>query len=631
MTPARLLATLVLAFVLACGSVPTDPGPRIVPPAGVIRGTVVYRGPHPCSISGHIVGNAIVLVFDRRNPPPPNGLARTPVNFGDVTGDRLFADEPRYPGNDRTYCPLEHGITDTVTKTGEFEIAPVAGGSYQIEAFFDYTGDFLPQFQFRNLPERGDIAGGDVDPTEALKPFNAGNPDYEPSFLPVDVGIPEASPTLAAGEPNVIPNYIIPAGGFVADNVTVSLGSDLAYTRPYFYPRAETVTVDPASGAIAESIVQSSDARAAAPVPGALENATDFDFMPVLTIPQDVAVLAPPSTMLPTQTAVDNFESKFPRLRLEWGVPQKDGFGSLELATAVDKSLPFRMQIESSSLPRAGGFVVWQGGTFDAATQLYAPQQIAEGGNVPFLWPLVVLSKLVDDYAPDASGKYHTLDPASLVIQGDPKAPLVVMQGITEVASADPAKPDTLYGMAARSFGGSLFDAKTGRPTIFQQDHLTVLVRPSVICFDKLFDPVESDKRGTLVTPYLTGDSSDVPAVPNRPIVPTDLLTNGDSARRNVRSLVKNVVAGCLPIGRYAISVVYPDGQAWTVPNEAGACSGAEGTTDYRHLTCTLKRRPVLYSQGTRAVVEVVRAQDPSNCHPNARVGPVPSPCVSHD
>ena len=81
MTPARLPATLVLAFVLACGSVPTDPGPRIVPPAGVIRGTVVYRGPHPCSISGHIVGNAIVLVFDRRNPPPPNGLARTLAPF----------------------------------------------------------------------------------------------------------------------------------------------------------------------------------------------------------------------------------------------------------------------------------------------------------------------------------------------------------------------------------------------------------------------------------------------------------------------------------------------------------------------------------------------------------------------
>ena len=631
MIPARLSATLGSAFVLACGSVPSDPGSRTVPPAGVIRGTVVYRGPHPCSIGGHIVGNAIVLVFDRRNPPPPHGLARTPVNFGDVTGDRLFADEPRYPGTDIAYCPLDHGVVDLVTKTGEFEIAPVAGGSYEIQAFFDYTGDFLPEFQFRNLPERGDIAGGDVDPTEASKSYNAGNPNYEPSFLPVQVGIPEPSPAPTGGAPIAIPNYVVPPSGFVADNVTVSLGSNLAYTRPYFYPRGETATVDPTSGTIAVSVSQSSDARAAAPVPEAHENAKDLDFMPVLTIPQDVAVFAPPVATPPTQTAIDTFESKFPRLRLEWGVPQKDGFGYPELAIAVDKNLPFRLQIDSSSPSRGGGFLVWQGGTLDAATQLYGPQQIAEGGNIPFVWPLVVLSKLVDDYAPDPSGNYHTLDRASLAIQGDPNAPLVVMEGIAEVANEDPTKPDTLYGMVARSALGALFDTKTGRPKIVEQDHLTALVRPSVICFDRLFDPTESDKRGTLVTPYLSGDSADVPAVPNRPIVPSDLLTSDDGARRSVRSLVSNVVAGCLPIGRYAISVVYPDGQAWTVPNEAGACSGAEGISDYRHLTCTLKRRPVLYSQGTRAVVEVVPARDPSNCHLNARVGPVPPQCLSHE
>ena len=73
-------------------------------------------------------------------------------------------------------------------------------------------------------------------------------------------------------------------------------------------------------------------------------------------------------------------------------------------------------------------------------------------------------------------------------------------------------------------------------------------------------------------------------------------------------------VQACLPTGRYAINAVYPDGQAWTVPNETGACSGAEGATDYAQLTCTLQPRPVLRSQGTRAVVEIVAATDASHC-----------------
>ena len=134
------------------------------------------------------------------------------------------------------------------------------------------------------------------------------------------------------------------------------------------------------------------------------------------------------------------------------------------------------------------------------------------------------------------------------------------------------------------SLTGSYFD--NGQPIVFKQDHVTVLLRPSVICFDSFFDATNPDKRGTLVAPYLTGDSADIncngtsctPApVPNSPIVPTDLLDNGDIHRAQVSALVSATREGCLPTGRYAINVVYPDGQAWTVPNEAGACSGSEG------------------------------------------------------
>jgi hypothetical protein len=213
------------------------------------------------------------------------------------------------------------------------------------------------------------------------------------------------------------------------------------------------------------------------------------------------------------------------------------------------------------------------------------------------------------------------------------------MQGITAMASAQPDGPDTLLETTLDSFDGKLFDVKSGRPTIVTQDHVTVLVRPSVICFDTLFDPASPDKRGTLVTPYRTGQRADVPppAPPDDtgPIVPLDLLTNTAIDRQSVSGLVSAVVQGCLPKGRYAISLVYPDGQAWTVPNETGACALGEQPTDYANLLCTARyrQRPILYSQGTRAVVEVVDPQDPANCQPNGLPGnvpPVPPQCLAH-
>jgi hypothetical protein len=608
--------------------VPNDPGPRIFPPAGVIRGAVVYQGPRPCSRNGHIVGNAVVLVFDRRNPPPPNGLAASAVTFTDVTGDRLFADEPRYPGDDTTYCPSDHGFTETITASGNFEIAPIAGGSYLIQAFFDYTGNWLPEFKFRNLPEQGDVAGGDVDTADALKPINAGNPNYQPRFLPVEVGIPQPMP--AGAPPNAVPNYTIPSTGFVRENVTVTVGQPLALTRPYFVAKGEIASVGTGT-MIAVTPSQSSDAPATVQVLGALESPNDpylADYLPVLAIPQDIQVYAPPA-VTSGPVAASLFESKFPRLRLEWGV------AAPELPKAV--APPFKMQIAPFAPGSAagGGFSVWQNAAYDPASGTYVPQQVAEGNSLPFLWPAIVLTKLIDDYAPDASGRFHTRDPASLTVQGDPSAPVVILQGITEAGSPAAGTPDSLFQTVVGTLTGAFFDG-AGQPKIARQDHLTVLLRPSVICFDTLFDGTNPDKRGTLVTPSLMGAAADDPNGPAKPLVPTDILSNDGIRLQSIANLVKTIVPGCLPKGRYAINVVYPDGQAWTVPNEAGACSGSEGVTDYTNpdsmnLTCTVKPRPVLYSQGNRAVVEIVDPTDPANCKdPAGKVPPTPAVCLPH-
>jgi hypothetical protein len=366
---------------------------------------------------------------------------------------------------------------------------------------------------------------------------------------------------------------------------------------------------------------------------------------------------------------VDVFEASLPHLNLKFGVAPSEvpcamgGACAGTTAGGGGQTNPFHFQLQSGGTSD-GTFSVWQDAFFDPGSQTWNPVQIPEGNNAPFLWPVVILSKLVDSTPVAPDGSLHPEDPASLTAQGSAGQPVVIIQGITLLNPSQPApsgigsagQPDTLYNtvlgegsnqLLAGAEGtpytpfdpscstpacpgpapacpticsnGALFNYQTGQPTVIQQDHLTVAVRPAVICLAHLFDnPVKADTRGTLVTPFSGGPQATfMPTSPPPvgPIVPVDILSNGDLKNRyQVTNLVNNVQFGCLPKGRYAINVVYPDGQAWTVPNETGACSGDEGTTNYCGLTCNLKPRPILYSQGNRAVVEIVGPTNPANC-----------------
>ena len=669
---------LFVAAVVGCGNVPDDPGDRLFAAAGVIQGTVLYQGPHPCSFNGHIVGNAILLVFDRRNLPPPNGLAVISSNFADVTGDVLFANEPRYTGTDQPYCPAQHGFTDTITVSAPFAVSPMAAGSYVIQAFFDYTGDFLPTFKFRELPEQSDVGGGDVDTADALKPINSGNPDYSPHFLPIEIGTPkpisEANPAGQPLPPGYIPPYDMPSAGYVASNVTVSIGQVLTVTRPYFYPQGlpyglSTVSTD--GNTINNTTPQqSSDVPGTPGSPGIVTSKdSDANYLPILTIPQDILTLSAPNVMdvSAPQANVNQFEAVLPHLHLKFGVapdelpcaaPLPGATGNpCSMTRAAGQTDPFHFQLAQTATAQ-GTFSVWQNAYFDPGTQTWNPLQIPEGNNAPMLWPEIILSKLIDSTPVDANGNPHPEDPASLTAQGAANLPVVIMQGITLLSPVQtsalgaPAQADTLYntvsgegshqlfvaaglsptftpfdpacstptcadGSCSQCYNGTLFNYQTGQPTVFQQPELTVAIRPAAICFAHLFDnPVAVDTRGTLISPFSGNtQASFTPDGVTGPIVPTDILSNGDVTHRyQATSLVQNVQFGCLPRGRYAINVVYPDGQAWTVPNESGACSGDEGLTDYPDLTCTVKPRPILPSQGNRAVVEIVGPNNPMNC-----------------
>ena len=696
----RWFFLLPLASAFACSNnvqVDTlgDPASRVITPSGVIRGFVTYQGPHPCSQNGHIVGNAILLVFDRRNPPPPaglGGLTGLPQNFVSVEGDALFVNEPRWGGSDR-YCPKDHGVADVVTVSAPFVVSPMPGGSYIIAAFYDYTGNFLPTFKFRNIPEMGDIGGGTVDTVAALQPINQ-NADYMPTFLPVDVGIPRPVPQDAGA--GTVPIYDIPDQGYVADNVQVTVGSALALTRPYFYAQGMSVATTPGTtGGLqlsvtpAQSSEQTHDKTSTTFSNTGIAGSVDINdphYAPLLTIPQDIRTFAPPTDPV---TSLANGANLFeaggtsatgvkylglPHLRLLGGV------GASQMS--VGKASPFNMQLfpyspalsDGTALSgQVGGFNVWRSGFLTSDPSFWPKnsasdplpssfpawrgQFIPEGWPVPNYWPLVVLSKLVDDPG-------HTKDPAALTAQGSATEPVVIMQGITLTGAATPtgtSDPDvdsliataSAAGLSGKKLGtGAGF--KDGEPIIGVQDHLTVMLRPAAVCFNTLFDPNNSDKHGQLVTPYLYSESADYtfsgqPAPkPNTPVVPLDLLTNDDPSRVQVTNLIEAPAkgatgkpfvpgtdppanVGCLPKGRYAINVVYPDGQAWTVPNEAGACTGTatgEGDTNWKTLTCTLQSRPVIQSQGTRAVVEIVGPTDPNNCKVGAAVPPTPAMCL---
>jgi hypothetical protein len=513
------VASLSASQVLGCDPVPIDEGradSRLFQPRGVVRGTVSYTGPRPCSRAGHISGSAIILMFHKDNPPPPSGFADRPVNFVAVPGDELFANEPRSP-NENIFCPVE----ETITASAPFVISPLDAGEYIMVAFYDRAGRFLPTFKFRNQAEAGDLGGGFIDLVDAAK--NASNPNYVPTYLPVGVGVPK---TVAGRKVFEIPKET----GYVADNVPVTIARDIRLTRPYFYPDA--------SASVSGSTPQNPKGAA--------------EFVPVITMTQDHKVLAPASK--PSAEALARYEESFVKLRLLYGVPDA------EQAVATDPQRPFGLQIDRD---RGGVFVWARGGN------------IPESSAVPALWPLGALRKLVDD--PERS-----IDVQSITSQGGAAQPVVTLL------------PITLRGASlATTLAGPVPSLPSAAAL---QQEVTLLVRPAALCVD----PRDPAAGGLLVTPHFASESAE-PSEGEQTIVDPEAIQKALPSVREVKQ-------GCLPLGRYSISLVYPSGQAWTVPNEMGSCAKSEGAAraDGALGSCSVKPRPVLASQGTRAVLEIV-------------------------
>jgi len=216
-----LLALTTGCLALACVDPPYKPIENEYPPKGVMRGTVTYSGPLPCSEGGHIVGNAQILIFNVNLLPPPEGLGLSSHRIAAIPGDVLFADAAPYvPTNaDGTRACPPPGTQITATAT--FEVGPIDPGVYQARAFFDYDGDFAPAFKMANMVTKGDVPGGAIANITAVLQ----DPTTPIQYQEIPVGV------LRDGA------WTIPAEGFVVSNVGVTLSSAATvwHNRPYFH------------------------------------------------------------------------------------------------------------------------------------------------------------------------------------------------------------------------------------------------------------------------------------------------------------------------------------------------------------------------------------------------------------
>jgi hypothetical protein len=209
---------------------------------------------------------------------------------------------------------------------------------------------------------------------------------------------------------------------------------------------------------------------------------------------------------------------------------------------------------------------------------------VPESPLVPSLYPLSVFTKLI------TGEKIRGLTRPRVVMQG-----LTLFKSLlattTKLPSPDPNDPS--------------------KYVVFQSQEPEVLValRPAAICVDTF----DKSKNGVLVLSRKTAKSGD-------PILADEDVVKQGLQRQFGRPF--DIVYGCLPEGTYAMNLVYPTGQAWTVPNEAGVCAGGEPqSADGKTCVAPANSRKRLASQD--ALVTVIPG-DKTYCKAN----PTPKACL---
>lgn len=400
--PRLRAATLTLAALaaLAVGSAScTDPdvflpGYQAGGPAGILSGTLTYAGSLPCTEAQHIVGAAVLLVFDTRLLPPPEGLGTTATSLDVVSGDKLFAGvrgRLTFNGDGKRWCPA--ATAKPITVTADWAVGPLEGGTFQIRGFYDLDGNFDPGFKIANLPSKGDVGGGAIENTADV--LGGAAPIYREISLGNDVG----------------GKRIIPASGSHIGGIAVTLGLPLPLERPVFYPKE----------VLDESPVKNKD-------PLNVKMPSDFQ-------------LATFSTFSPQAT-----ESSFIRIKLGAGVPKDE----IDLAAAS----PFGLPVKGATPPT----IFYSRQDVNGDGIINALDHVPDSEQIPSLFPLSIFAKLTDgdDLANQAGPAvviqgltiHNTLfdtafSPATLAV-AEPEAIVAIRPAALCIDPADASKPAVL-------------------------------------------------------------------------------------------------------------------------------------------------------------------------------------------
>ena len=266
-------------------------------------------------------------------------------------------------------------------------------------------------------------------------------------------------------------------------------------------------------------------------------------------------------------------DKDFIRITMKAGVPAE------ELDAAAQS--PFFMPVKN---PAATIYMTVEDANRDGVVD--DKDTVPESTLVPSLYPVSVFSKLL-------TGE---------VLRGQTK-PRVIMQGLTLFKGIFPtaAKRPTPDPVDPTKF------------VVFQsfEPEILVALRPAAICVD----PEDPSKPGVLVLSRQKAKNGAV-------ILADENLVKQGLQRQFGRPF--DVSYGCLPQGNYAMNLVYPTGQAWTLPNEAGVCAENEPeSADKKSCVSTTKARARLASQ--LAMVVVGPPTDAAYCKAN----PTPKACSS--